>query len=146
MKDLTKNSIANCILTMAAPIAAGMIALTIFAQWRPEALVGIFPTDAKALAVGALFLQTISWNFVAQGLIFTSSSRFQGLGNTVPSLMSSGTRLVTFAVPVWWLSTQPNFKIEQVWYLSIASATFQAMVSLLLLRREFKKRLKFAVR
>jgi putative MATE family efflux protein len=118
-----------------------MLTLTIFAQWRPETMVGVFPTDAEALAVGALFLQMVSWNFVAQGLVFTCSSMFQGLGNTVPSLVSSGTRLVTFAAPVLWLSTQPNFQIEQVWYMSIASAGLQAVISVLLLRREFNRRL-----
>jgi putative MATE family efflux protein len=118
-----------------------MLTLTILAQWRPAAMVGIFPTDAEALAVGALFLQMISWNFVAQGLVFTCSGMFQGLGNTLPSLISSGTRLLTFALPVLWLSTQPNFKIEQVWYMSIASAAFQAVVSIWLLNSEFRRRL-----
>jgi putative MATE family efflux protein len=121
--------------------SAIMLTLTMLSQWRPEAVVGIFPTDAEALAVGALFLQMISWNFVAQGLIFTCSGMFQGLGNTLPSLISSGTRFVTFATPVLWLSTQPGFTLEQVWYVSIASSCLQAVVSLLLLRREFSRRL-----
>jgi putative MATE family efflux protein len=121
--------------------SAIMLTLTMVSQWRPEAVVGIFPTDAEALAVGALFLQMISWNFVAQGLIFTCSGMFQGLGNTLPSLISSGTRFVTFATPVLWLSTQPGFTLEQVWYVSIASSCLQAVVSLLLLRREFSRRL-----
>jgi putative MATE family efflux protein len=121
--------------------SAIMLTLTMLSQWKPEAVVGIFPTDAEALAVGALFLQMISWNFVAQGLIFTCSGMFQGLGNTLPSLISSGTRFVTFATPVLWLSMQPDFNLEQVWYVSIASSCLQAVVSLLLLRREFSRRL-----
>jgi Na+-driven multidrug efflux pump len=86
----------------------------------------------------------ISWNFVAQGIVFTCSSMFQGLGNTVPSLVSSATRLIVFSAPVIWVSTLPDFRIEHVWYLSIASATIQALVSLWLLRVEFKRRLVHA--
>jgi hypothetical protein len=35
----------------------------------------------------------------------------------------------------------PGFRIEHVWYLSIAATTLQAALSLWLLRREFRKRL-----
>jgi putative MATE family efflux protein len=121
--------------------SAIMATLTLIAQVSPKTLVGVFPTDTEALDVGALFLQMISWNFVAQGLIFTCSSMFQGLGNTMPSLLSSASRLVTFAIPAIWISTQPGFKIEYVWYLSIASSTLQAVVSVLLLRVELKRKL-----
>ncbi|MDC6657700.1 hypothetical protein OEZ74_25855, partial [Leclercia adecarboxylata] len=55
--------------------------------------------------------------------------------------VSSTVRLVTYAVPVIWLSTQPGFRIEHVWYLSIVTTTLQAGLSLWLLRREFRKRL-----
>ncbi|MBC7984411.1 MAG: MATE family efflux transporter, partial [Candidatus Obscuribacterales bacterium] len=61
-----------------------MTAITLLAQWQPEFFVGIFTTEAEVIAVGALFLQLISLNFIAQGLIFTCSSMFQGLGNTRP--------------------------------------------------------------
>jgi Na+-driven multidrug efflux pump len=105
-------------------------------------LIGVFTEEAEVLAVGTLFLQLISWNFVAQGLIFTCSSVFQGLGNTRPALWSSATRLTTFAIPALWLSTQPNFRIEHVWYLSIATVTLQAVVSLWLMKIEFNRRLE----
>jgi hypothetical protein len=35
----------------------------------------------------------------------------------------------------------PGFRIEQIWYLSIATTTVQAVFSLWLLRLEFRKRL-----
>jgi Na+-driven multidrug efflux pump len=66
---------------------------------------------------------------------------FQGLGNTRPILLSSATRVLTYSVPAIWLSTWPGFRIEHVWYLSIASTTLQAGMNLWLLRREFSKRL-----
>ena len=40
----------------------------------------------------------------------------------------------------------PDFRIEQVWYLSIATTTLQALLSLWLLRLEFRKRLVPLVR
>jgi putative MATE family efflux protein len=120
---------------------AAMMATIVLVQWRPYALVNMFGADAEAIAIAAVFLQLTSWSLVAQGLVTTCSSMFQGLGNTVPSLISSFTRLFAFAVPAVWLSTEPAFRIEHVWYLSVASLMLQAIVSLWLLRVEFRRRL-----
>ena len=76
-----------------------MLALTLVCQIKPEWFVHFFTKDQAVLAVAATFLHIISWNFVAQGLIFTCSGMFQALGNTLPGLASSATRLVTFAIP-----------------------------------------------
>ena len=118
-----------------------MLTITILVQVSPALLVGAFTKEAEVVEVGAGFLKLISLNFVAQGIIFTCSSLFQGLGNTRPSLLSSGTRLVTFAVPAIWLSFQQGFRIEQVWYLSVATMALQAVVSWWLLQVEFRRRL-----
>ncbi|MBI5322274.1 MATE family efflux transporter [Bradyrhizobium sp.] len=120
---------------------AVMIGFMILAQWKPGLLLAGFSEDRDAMAVAVQFLHFVSLNLVAQGVIFTCHSMFQGLGNTKPVLLSSGTRLLTYAVPVIWLSTRPGFAIEHVWYLSIATATLQAGLALWLLRRELRKRL-----
>ena len=126
----------------AALIATGvMIAFMILAQWKPGLLLDGLSTDRETIGVAATFLHFVSLNLVAQGLVFTCNSMFQGLANTRPVLLSSLTRLLTYAVPVIWLSTRPGFRIEHVWYLSIATTTLQAGLSLWLLRREFRKRL-----
>jgi putative MATE family efflux protein len=122
-------------------VTAVMIGFTMIAQWQPEFLLGGFTEDAETIAVGALFLRMVSLNNVAQGVNFVCSSMFQGLGNTRPVLLSSGARLVTYALPLIWLSAMPGFRIEYAWYLSIATTTFQALLSLWLLRLEFGKRL-----
>src|ERR671921_460900 len=96
-----------------------MFALTLLCQWRPELFIHTFAADPAVVAIGADYLRIISWNFVASGLIFTCSGMFQALGNTVPSLISSATRLVTFALPALWLSTRPAFTLHQVWILSV---------------------------
>jgi putative MATE family efflux protein len=118
-----------------------MLVLMILIQLEAEWMIGFFTKDAAVVAVAAGFLHIISWNFIASGVIFTCSSMFQALGNTIPSLVSSGTRLLTFAIPAMWLSTRPGFQIRHVWLLSVATVAVQLVVSLLLLRREFRRRL-----
>jgi putative MATE family efflux protein len=120
--------------------SAIMVLLTLLCQWRPDLLVGSFTQDPGALAVAIDYLQIISWNFVASSLIFSCSGMFQALGNTLPSLISSGTRLVSFVLPAVWLSHQSGFNLHQLWLVSVASATLQALISLWLLRREFQLR------
>jgi Na+-driven multidrug efflux pump len=109
---------------------AVMVAITLFAQWRPDALLGGLARDPETMEVAAVFLQMVSLNLVAQGL-----------GNTRPVLWSSAVRLITYAMPIIWLSAQSGFRIEHVWYLSIVTTTLQAALSLWLLRLEFRKHL-----
>ena len=122
-----------------------MAALTLFCQWRPELLIGQFSSEPAVIEVGATYMRITSWNFVASGIIFTCSGLFQALGNTLPSLISSGGRLITFVLPVLWLAHRPWVKIEHFWYLSVATVTLQAVVSCLLARGEMRRRLAFAV-
>jgi putative MATE family efflux protein len=118
-----------------------MLLLMVLIQLEAEAMVGAFTSDAAVISVAAGFLHIISFNFVATGVIFTCSSMFQALGNTVPSVISSATRILTFAIPAIWLSTRPGFQIRHIWMLSVATVLVQLTVSLLLLRREFRRKL-----
>jgi putative MATE family efflux protein len=122
-------------------VTAVMMGFLLLAQFAPGLLLAGFSNDRETMTVAFLFLRIISFNMVAQGLIFTCSGMFQGLGNTKPVLLSSVTRVLTYSLPALWLSTLPGFRMEYVWYLSIAATTLQAVVSLWLLRREFGKRL-----
>jgi putative MATE family efflux protein len=115
-----------------------MLALTLLCQWRGDALIRIFTSDPDVVDVGANYLQVISLNFVASGLIFTSSGLFQALGNTWPSLISSGSRLITYVIPAIWLGLHGRFELRHLWYLSVATVTLQAVMSLLLLARQFR--------
>ena len=118
-----------------------MLALTLVCQWNPGWLVARFTSDPAVIEVGTRFLQVISWNFVASGLIFTCSGIFQGLGHTWPALASTTSRILTFVIPAIWLSTLPDLKLDDVWHLSVASVALQAIVSLVLLRRVMRDRL-----
>ncbi len=118
-----------------------MMLVTVFLQWRPEVLVAFFTPEAEAQAVGATFLRIISWTFIAQGVVFTCSGVFQGLGNTIPAMLSSAVRLAVFVPLAVWLSAQPAFHLDEVWYLSVSTVWLQAVVSYLLMRHQFNRRL-----
>lgn len=122
-----------------------MLALTVFCQFGSHLLMHIFTHEEAVVAVGATMLTISSWNFAANGIIFSCSSMFQGLGNTWPTIGSSVIRVFVFIVPVLWLSRQPHFELVHVWYLSVCSMFLQAIVSYLLLRREFAKKLPAGV-
>ena len=119
-----------------------MLGLTLICQWESTLLVGGFSKERAVLDFGGEYLRIISWNFIAVGIVFSASSMFQGMGNTWPSLASSASRLILFVVPAIWLSTQPGFRLVHVWYLSVASNAVQAVISLLLVQREFRLRLR----
>jgi len=92
-----------------------MALLTLFCQFFSHLLMHIFTHEDAVVAIGATMLMITSWNFTANGIIFSCSSMFQGLGNTWPTISSSVIRLLVFIVPVVWLSRQPEFKLEHVW-------------------------------
>ena len=118
-----------------------MLLLTVLCQFESQLFVHIFTTEAAVVAVGVQLLMISSWNFAANGVIFSCSSMFQALGNTWPSIGSSAIRLAVFIGPVLWLSTRPGFQLVHVWYLSVMSMFLQAVVSMMLLRREFSRKL-----
>jgi putative MATE family efflux protein len=118
-----------------------MLVLTALCQFEAEWLMRVFTNEAAVVAIGVHFLIVSSWNFAANAVIFSASSMFQAMGNTWPTIGSSVVRLVVFVGPVLWLSTQPWFELHHVWYVSLVSMFLQAVVSYLLLRREFALRL-----
>jgi putative MATE family efflux protein len=118
-----------------------MVLLTGLCQLESQTFMHIFTTEAAVVAVGAQMLMISSWNFAANGVIFTCSSMFQALGNTWPTIGSSAVRLAIFIGPALWWSTQPGFQLVHVWYLSVMSMFLQAVISFLLLRREFARKL-----
>jgi putative MATE family efflux protein len=122
---------------------AMMLVLTLIAHFTPTPLIHAFSNDPHVIDFGSDYLRIVSLNFVAAGIVFTTSSIFQGIGNTWPPLLSSMTRLFLFVLPAILVARTPGFEIKHVWYLSVASQVFQACINLLLLRRELRKKLRF---
>ena len=108
-------------------------------------MVRVFSADPQVIAVGAEYLHIVSWTFVASGVIFVGSSMFQAMGNTLPALIASLVRIVVVAVPAFLLSHVPGFALHWIWYLSVTAITVQVTINMLLLRREFHRRLDILV-
>ena len=108
-----------------------------------EALIRFFSSDPSVIAVGAEYLRIIAWSTLASGIVYVNGSMFQAMGNTLPPLIASFTRILIVAIPAILLSRVPAFELRWVWYLSIAATLLQVAMNLLLLRREFRIRLAF---
>jgi putative MATE family efflux protein len=124
--------------------AASMLVLAVAVWFWGDAMVRVFTADPAAVAVGEEYLHIVAFNFVASGVIFVSSSMFQAMGNTIPSLITSGARILIVAVPVLLLAGTPGFALRWIWYISAAAVVVQLTMNLLLLKREFRLRLNFA--
>jgi Na+-driven multidrug efflux pump len=118
-----------------------MVSVTLLLQWHPDLLVAAFTDEDEVIKVGSDFLRIISWNFLAQGVVFTCSGVFQGLGNTRPALLSSLFRIALFVPIVLLLARGADFEIEHVWYLSAVTVLLQAALSYGLLMRQFRLKL-----
>jgi putative MATE family efflux protein len=128
----------------ACAMAAGyMFLAALVCNIAPAALVAVFSADHQVIVVGDEYLRIISWNFIASGVVFVSSSMFQALGNTIPSLVASVGRILVVAFPAVWLAQLPGFQLRWIWYLSVVAILMQLGIILLLLRREF--RVKFGM-
>jgi putative MATE family efflux protein len=106
-------------------------------------LIGIFSDDSGVIAVGDEYLRIVAWSFVASGVIFVASSMFQALGNTVPPLATSFGRLIATAIPVLLLSRLAGFQLWWIWYIAFVSLWVHMGANLMLLQREFRRRLAF---
>jgi putative MATE family efflux protein len=104
-------------------------------------MVRIFTDDSDVVAVGSEYLRIVCWTFIASGIIFVSSSMFQAMGNTLPPLIASFSRVALVAVPAILMTRVPGFSLRWIWYLSAVSVAFQLVAVLWLLHREYRVRL-----
>ena len=126
-----------------AAMAAGvMLAFMLIVLATAGPLVHVFSGDSQVIAVGSEYLRIVSWTFVMSGIVYVSSSMFQAMGNTVPALMASFTRIALVAIPAFVLARMAGFELRWIWYLSVAAGTVQIAINLTLLRREFGRKLR----
>ena len=124
--------------------AAAMALFTMACLFADEALIRFFSSDPAVIGVGAQYLRIISWSLAAGGVVYVNGSMFQAMGNTLPPLIASFTRIVVVAIPAVLMSRSPGFDLRWIWYLSTGASILQLTMNLLLLRREFRLRLQFA--
>jgi putative MATE family efflux protein len=123
--------------------SAVMMVLTVLCHISPAALIRPFSSDPAVILIGGEYLRITSWNFVPSAIVFTSSSIFQGIGNSVPPVIISAARLLLFAVPAFLLSRTAGFELRQIWYVGVAAVIVQMTLNIWLLQREFRRRLTF---
>ncbi len=121
--------------------SALMACLTALCLWESPLLVAPFAPDPAVAQAAATYLGIVSLNFVATGLIFTASGTFQALGDTRPALVGGVLRLIVFSAAAFWISAQPWARLEHLWWASAASALLHAVVALLFLRDQLKRKL-----
>ena len=118
-----------------------MFVLTLVCQFASHSFMEVFTKEEAVVNVGATMLMIISWNFVANGFIFSCSSMFQAMGNTWPTVISSAARIVLFVVPAIWVAARPDFHLRDLWYVSVVTMFIETAISYAFVRREFARRL-----
>jgi putative MATE family efflux protein len=132
----------RAVFRLAAAMAAGLMAVTaLIAFFGAAPLIGIFSPDPRVIEVGRDYLRIVAVSFVPSGIVFVASSMFQAMGNTMPALLASLSRLLVFAMPAFLLSKVEGFHLHWIWYLSVAAILLQLAAILWLLEREFRTRL-----
>jgi putative MATE family efflux protein len=125
----------------AVVMAAGVMAISaVFGYVEAERLMKVFAHDPEVITIGVEYLRIVAWSFIASGVVFVSSSMFQALGNAVPPMLTSVSRITIVAIPVVILSQRPGFDLKTIWYLSVFGVVLQMAANLVLLQREFHKR------
>jgi Na+-driven multidrug efflux pump len=126
----------------AAMAAAVMIALMVLVLAAAHRMVHVFSADAQVVAVGSDYLRIISWTFVMSGVVYVGSSMFQAMGNTLPALIASFTRIALVAIPAFFFAHMSGFELRWIWYLSVGAGVAQFILNLTLLRREYHRKLR----
>lgn len=118
-----------------------MAVVTVLVHIDPAMMVRGFTSEPEVIVVGADFLRIVSWNFVMQGIVFSCSGMFQGLGNTRPALVSTILRLGIFIPLAYMMTLREDFAVFHIWYASVISVFAQGIFSYLLVQRELKLKL-----
>jgi Na+-driven multidrug efflux pump len=106
-----------------------MLFLTIVAQFSSATMIRAFSRDPAVIAFGSDYLKIVSFNFIAAGIAFTISSAFQGIGNTLPPLISSDDAVGSFCLTRLFGFAPSRISDQAVWYLSVGSIFFQAYLA-----------------
>jgi putative MATE family efflux protein len=116
-----------------------MLVFIAIAELAPAALVRPFSSDAPVIGVAAEYLRTVAVVYIASGFVMVCAGMFQGIGNTVPSLIASAIRMVAFVGSVLVLAHRPGFTLRSIWVCSVATVALQAVIAVWLLRTRLRE-------
>lgn len=113
-----------------------MIAFTAICQFAAVQFVRPFSREQIVIDVAAEYVRTVSFVYVASGLVLVCAGVFQGVGNTVPSLIASAVRVAAFVGSVLALSHSAGFTLRSIWIASVATVVLQVFIAVWLLRMQ----------
>jgi putative MATE family efflux protein len=113
----------------------------ILIELLPSTLIGIFSADPEVRSAGAEFMRILSINLIAVAVATSCFGVLSGLGNTIPTMVSSAVRIALIVGPTSWLATLPGFRPVWIWEISVGAQLVQVALNLYFLRREFDRRL-----
>ncbi len=116
-----------------------LIVLAVFLLF-PSALLKIFSASDNMLAMGIPALRTMGLTFLVCGICICAGSVFQALGNGMYSLIVSVMRQLVVLIPVAWLMSLTG-NLELVWLSFPFAEVMSLVVSLIFIKRIFKKKL-----
>jgi putative MATE family efflux protein len=130
------------ILLVSAGLSIGAVVLLAAAAWiSAEELMSLLTSQRDVIEMGAAFVRATILSLVARAVVGVCSSLFQGLGYTRPALISAAIALGAFVGPLLIEAQQDGFRTEDIWMLWNGSMVLQSVVSLMLLRGQFGRRL-----
>jgi putative MATE family efflux protein len=130
--------------TFAASLRVGLpcaLVLVAVAELLPDLLVRPFSSEPAVLSGGAEFLRVIALNLPANAVAFACFGVLSGLGNTIPTLISSATRIILIVVIAGGLSLHEAFRPLWLWIVSVGATLVQMLLNLYFLRLELHRKL-----
>ena len=124
-------------LSMLSAVVIMTLGMAVF-NLIPEYLLGMFNASEEMLFIGVPALKTISLAFITAGVCIISGSVCQAFGYAFYSLFTSIARQIVVLLPaIYLLSLTGN--VNNIWYAWPIAEVMSLAVSLVLLRRVFKK-------
>jgi Na+-driven multidrug efflux pump len=110
-------------------------------QLIPDVLLKFFNASDELLAIGCPALRTISFSYLVAGFCIVIGSVFQALGNGVYSLITSVCRQLLVLLPCAWILSRIA-GLSAVWWAFPIAEIVSIIVSLILFRRIYQKKIK----
>lgn len=106
-----------------------------------HALMTFFTDEQSVINVGTDYLFWSGLSFMPSIVLLSCNGIYQGLGNTVPALISSCVRITVVIIGSYILLGRPDFHSTQLWQLSFGANVIQAALSFWLLQRMLKQKI-----
>ncbi|ARV72996.1 MATE family efflux transporter [Vibrio campbellii] len=136
--DRVKKTFVITLMMSTILLSISSIICFIFPSWLPK----YFSNDLSVISASSSYLQYVGLSFPILGLIFTMNGMFQALGNTIPTLISAAIRMVVLIGLIYYFSNQPYFNENIIWLLLVLCSLLQSVISYVLLRKAFTKKIK----